>query len=219
MDSALVNHPWATVWFNPRATIRRAVDSGRRGDPALVSAVWGLSGAVFFAAAPSKTFPTGMKPMIVTFCVVAGTVLMTGVTYMNGALRAWGGRKVGGKATVGELSEAIALSQVPFVSWFVLSAAVAIWMRFIYGEGLPASHARPAAQLCAYVMLGFGAALLVWSGVLRRSCTLEVQGFTAAQGRSSTWIGMKRYLWLLAAVALFPLATLAVSRIIHLIRS
>ncbi len=159
-----------------------------------------------------------MKPLVVTFCFVAGTILSTGVIYMNGALRAWGGRKVGGKATVGELSEAVALSEIPIVSWFVLSAAIVPLMRFIYGDDVPVSDARPA-PLWFYLMLGFGAALIVWSGVLMRCCIREVQGFNAAQGRRAFWIGMNRYLLILAAAAvLLPLATIAVSRILHLFR-
>lgn len=184
----------------------------------MVSTVWGLSGAVLFAAAPPKSVPTGVKPSVVTFCVVAGTLLMTGVIYMNGALRAWGGRKVGGRATVGELSEAIALSEIPIVSWFVLSAAVLTLMRFTCGNAMAVRDARPA-PLWVYLMLGSGAALLVWSGVLMRYCILEVQGFNAAQGRRAFWIGIKRYLLILAAAAVvLPLASAAVSRILRLFR-
>jgi hypothetical protein len=200
VDSALANHRWATVWFSPRATVRRAVDSGRRGDPALVSAVWGLSISVFILAQQSKTLPPGMKPSIVAFGALAGTLVMTATIYMNGALRAWGGKKMGGKGTVSQLSEAIALSQIPFVSWFVLGAAIAIWLRFTYGDRLPVGHVQPA-PLWSYLFLGFGAGLLVWSVVLRKYCILEVQGFSAAQGRRAFWIGMNRYLLLLIAVA------------------
>lgn len=210
MANGLANHPWITVWFNPRVTTRRAVGSGRRRDPVLVSAVWGLSGAVFFAAAPSKTFPPGVQPLIVSSCVVGGSLLMTGVIYMNGVLMAWGGKKVGGKATVPQLSEALALSAVPWVSSFVLWAVVAICLRLIYGVGLPVGAAR-SAPLWVYLFLGYGAASLVWSLVLRRNCTLEVQGFSAAQGRRAFWIGMRRYVLLLvvlaALVVLLPLAS------------
>jgi len=162
-----------------------------------------------------------MKLLIVTFSVVAGTLLMTGVICMNGALRAWGGRKVGGKASGGELSEAIALSLIPFVSWFVLGAVVAICVRFMYGNGPPVGVAQPA-PLWAYPILGLGAALLVWSAVLTRYCILEVQGFSTAQGRRASWIGMKRYLLLLGALAavlvLLPFAIKAVSRVLQLFR-
>jgi hypothetical protein len=72
-----------------------------------------------------------MKPLLASFCLVAGTMLGIGVIYMNAALGAWGGRKVGGRATVGELGEAIALSQVPFDSWFFLSAIIVLVVRFI----------------------------------------------------------------------------------------
>jgi hypothetical protein len=210
-------HPWITVWFNPRATTRRAVDSGRRRDPVLVSAVWGLSAGVFFAAQPEQTFPPGVKPLIVAFCVVGGTLLMTGVIYLNGALRAWGGRKVGGKATTGELSEALALSMIPFVSWFVLGAVVAISIRLTYGDRLPVKEVQPA-PLWLYPFLGLGVALFVWSGVLRRNCILEVQGFGAAQGRRAFWIGMRRYLLILFAVAALIVAPTAVSWILQVLR-
>ena len=78
-------------------------------------------------------------------------MLSTGVIYMNGALRAWGGRKAGGKATVGELSEAIALSAIPIFSWFVLSVAIVLLTRFTYGEtwqwAMPGRH-RFGLTLC-----------------------------------------------------------------------
>ena len=218
MGSGFMNHPWATVWFNPSATIRRVTDSGRGYDPALVSAVWGLSSGVFFAAQPERIFPVGMKPFVVSFFIVVGTLLMTGVIYMNGALRAWGGRKVGGKATTSELSEALALSGIPFVSYFALWAVVAISIRLIYGDSPPASGSRPA-PLWLYPILGLGAVLFVWSEVLRKYCILEVQGFSAAQGRRAFWTGMNRFYLLLAAAAvLLVFAPLAVSRILQLFR-
>jgi len=210
-------HPWITVWFNPRATIRRAVDSGRRRDPVLASAVWGLSGGVFFAAEPSKTFPPGMKPLIVILTAVVGTLLMVGVIYMSGSLRAWGGKKVGGKATVGEISEALALSMIPFVSWFVLGAVIAISIRIIYGDRLSVKQVQ-AASLWAHTFLGLGVALFVWSVVLSRNCILEVQSFSAAQGRKAFWIGMRRYFLLLAAVAVLFVAPTAVSWILQVLR-
>lgn len=166
----------------------------------MVSAVWGLSYGVLAAAAPSKTFPTGMKPLIVTFSVVGGTLLMAGVIYMNGALRAWGGRKVGGKATAAELSEALALSQIPIVLCVVLSGLVAILIRFTHGDQLPVKVTQ-SSRLWTYPIVGIGAALIGWSLVLSRNCILEVQGFSAAQGRRAFRIGMKRYFLLLTAAA------------------
>jgi hypothetical protein len=161
-------------------------------------------------------FPTGKKPLFVVLCVVVGTLLMTGVTYTYGALRVWGGRKLGGKAK--ELSEALALSRIPFVSYFALWAVVAISIRLIYGDMLPASGSRPA-PLWLYPILGLGAILFVWSEILRKYCILEVQGFSAAQGRTAFWTGMSRfYLLLAAAVVLLAVAPLVVSRILHLFR-
>jgi hypothetical protein len=159
-----------------------------------------------------------MKPSIVVFFALASTLIMTGVTYMNGALRAWGGRKLGGKGTVVELSEAIALSQIPFVSWFALWAVVAVWLPFIYGARPPVNGSR-STSLWFYSVLGLGAVLFVWSAVLRKYCILEVQGLTAAEGRIAFWTGMIRFFLLLAAAAvLLVVAPLAVSRILQLVR-
>jgi hypothetical protein len=208
-------HPWVTVWLNPRATVRRALDAGRARDPVLISAVWGLSAGIFYAVQPQKIFPPGVKTLIVAGCVVVGTLAMTGVIYLGSALRAWGGRKVGGKATTGQLSEAGALSMIPFVSWFVLGAVLAISVRVTYGDRLPVKEVQPA-PLWLYPFLVLGAALFVWSQVLRRNCILEVQGFSAAQGRKAFWIGMRRYLFLLIAVAvLVSVAPIAVRRIMQ----
>jgi hypothetical protein len=209
-------HPWITVWLNPRATIRGVVDSGRRGDPALISAVWGLSAGIIFAAEPSKTFPPGMKPLIVALSVIVGTLLMTGVNYMGGALMAWSGRKVGGKATVGEISEALALSMIPFVSFFVVGAVAAISIRLMYGGQVVGDGHQPV-PVWTYSLVGLGAVLGVWSWVLRRNCILEVQGFSAAQGRRASWIAMRRYL-LLLALAVLSVAPVAVSRIFQMFR-
>jgi len=210
-------HPWFTVWLYPRITVRRAVDSGRRRDPVLVSAAWGLSAGVFFAAQPEQTFPPGVKPLIVAFCVVGGTLLMTGVIYLNSALRAWGGRKVGGKATAGELSEALALSTIPFVSIFVIGAIVATSIRLTYGDRLPVKQVQ-TASLWLYPFLGLEVALFVWSLVLSRNCILEVQGFSSAQGRRAFWIGMRRYFLLLGAIAALLVAPTAVSWILRVLR-
>jgi hypothetical protein len=158
-----------------------------------------------------------VKPLIVAFCVVGGTLLMTGVIYLNSALRAWGGRKVGGKATTGELSEALALSAIPFVSIFVIGAIVAISIRLTYGDRLPVKQVQ-AASLWLYPFLGLEVAFFVWSLVLSRNCILEVQGFSAAQGRRAFWIGMRRYFLLLGAIAALLVAPTAVSWILRVLR-
>jgi len=141
-----------------------------------------------------------MKPLIVTFGLVGGTLLMAGVIYMNGALRAWGGRKMGGKATASQLSEALALSAIPIVSCWALWALAAVWIRITHGDQLPVNVTQ-SSPLWTYPIVGLGADLLVWSVVLGKYCILEVQGFSAAQGRWAFWIGLKRYFLLLTAAA------------------
>jgi len=158
-----------------------------------------------------------MKPLIVILTAVVGTLLMVGVIYMNGALRAWGGKKVGGKATVGEISEALALSAIPFVSIFVLGALIAISIRLTYGDALPVREVQPQS-LIGFTFLALGATLFVWSRVLSRNCILEIQGFGAAQGRRAFSIGMRRYFLLLVAVALLLVTPAAVSWILQMLR-
>ena len=193
-------HPWITVWLNPRVTVRRVMNTGRRRDPVLVSAVWGFSAAVFFAAQPAETFPSGMKPLIVTLSLVLASLVMASVIYMNGALRAGGGRKEGGNATAGQISEAIALSMIPFVSWFVLGALLAICIRLTLGHKATAAE-NQQAQVWVYLFLSVGAALFVWSWILTKTCLAEAQGFTTSQLRRANSMSIKRYLLLLITAA------------------
>ena len=193
-------HPWITVWLNPRATVRRVMNTGRRRDPVLVSTVAGLSAAVFFAATPAKTFPSGMKPSIVTLAAVVGTLVWVSVIYMNGVLRAWGGRKVGGSPTTGQISEAIALSMIPFVSWFVLAALLAICVRLTLGHEVTAAE-NQKAQVWVYLFLSVGVSLFGWSWILTKTCLAEAQGFTTSQLGRANWTSMKRYVLLLVTAA------------------
>jgi hypothetical protein len=176
--------------------------AGLRHEASARRPVWGLCGGVFCAAVSSKTFPPGVKPLIVAFAVVAGTLLMTSVIYVNGAFSAWSAGRVGGKATVSEVSEAIALSLIPFVSFFALGTTVEIVAISVYGDPPPAK--RQTAPLWAYPILVLGGALLVWSIALRRQCITEVQGLSSPQARRtflirlSVVLSVLVLLWLLS---------------------
>jgi Yip1 domain len=176
---------WLTIWYRPRATMRRIVDTDPRkfvlgiawlaGALALLNSQVAVATLDLPANAPHfpRLGPTGITIAAFLFGVL-GVVGLYGVA----ALYRWAGGILGGTATAVEVRAALAWSQVPGI-YFIVVTIIAT-MLGLYTA--PAPHSVSPLNLVETVV-GF------WVLVISLKCLGEVHRFSAWRALGAILLG------------------------------
>lgn len=171
--------PWLTIWFEPRKTIGRIVDSDPKYGVATLAMLVGLGRAPDRASAHDLGDTMSLSAIAV-FGVLVGPIGGLVSLYITGALVRWAGSWFNGEATSEEVRAAIAWSSVPVI------CALPLWIPrlILFGDELfrsstPRLEANP---LLALPLLGLAAvdiAAAIWAFVVLLNCLAEVHQFSA----------------------------------------
>jgi Yip1 domain len=176
---------WLTIWYRPRATIRRIVDSDPRkfvlGIAWLAGALAVLNRQVAVATIDlpatvphfARLGPTGIT--IAAFLL--GLLSVVGL-YGLAALYRWSGGILGGTATAVEVRAALAWSQVPGL-YLVVVTIVATMLGFYTA---PAPHTMSPLNLVETVVG-------IWVFVILLKCLGEVHRFSAWRALGAILLG------------------------------
>ena len=107
-------NPWATVWYNPRGTIRHLVETNQMHSFMLLITLGGWGNALSYSASYGVVDFMPLGQMLL-FCVVAGPVAALIGVYLWSWLLGWSSRMMGGTANRTELRTGIAWSLAPVV--------------------------------------------------------------------------------------------------------
>jgi len=180
--------PFFSIWIDPRATIRRIVDS----DPtrhvlalaAIGPALFSLFGQ-WSAALNGTANQSVLWPLFVAFNVAFQAGLGILFLYISGAVFRWSGGLLGGTASRVEMRAALAWSQVPSI------VAVIILMLALFA-GVPMPKVLPGRPLqldaAFYRVLVVAAVLGIWGFVINLKCFGEVHRFSAWRALSAILI-------------------------------
>ena len=180
--------PFLSIWTEPRATIRRIVDT----DPtryviALVAIGPGLNAlAGQWSKAMSSTANLSVLwPLWVALSVAIQAVLGVVGLFIGGAILKWSGGLLGGVASSVEVRAAMAWSQIPGIAFeiiLVIAVLSGVPMPQALGGALP--HIDPAF----YKVLVVEVVLGLWGGIVGLYCLAEVHRFSAWRAFCSTLI-------------------------------
>ena len=172
--------PFFTIWTEPRATIRRIVDT----DPTRNVIALAATGPAISALASqwSKALNNNANlsvlwPLWVVASVVFQAALGVLFLFIFSAIFKWSGSLLGGVASRVEVRAALAWSQVPGIA-----AATVLMLAVLMGIPIPvptAPGAFPAIDPAFYKVMVVELVLAVWGFVISLKCIGEVHRFSA----------------------------------------
>ncbi|MDO8430958.1 MAG: YIP1 family protein [Candidatus Binatus sp.] len=172
--------PFFTIWTEPRATIRRIVDTDPTRHtlalaalaPALATLESQWSKAIGNSGNISALWPIG-----VVFAVAAAAVFGIGVLYLNGVVLRWSSGLLGGTATRTEVRAAITWSQVPSIVAGAITIAALLTGAIVPPTAGAGGSLKASPQLIELGLLN--GILAIWGFVISLKCLGEVNRFSA----------------------------------------
>ncbi len=194
--------PFFTIWTEPRATIRRIVDS----DPTrhvLVLAAFAPSFAALESQWSKALGNSGnvstLWPIAVVFSVVVASLVGIAVLYLNGAVLRWSGALLGGIATSTEVRAAAAWSQIPSITAGAITLAALLTGAIAPLQTGSSGALKATPQL---VELGLLNGILgIWGFVVSLKCLAEVHRFSAWRALGAVLIPLVIVVAIVIAVA------------------
>ncbi|MGH7841941.1 MAG: YIP1 family protein [Candidatus Binataceae bacterium] len=197
--------PFFTIWYEPRATIRRLVDANpRTGVIALVviasvagvAGNWTVGNPVVFSigAHPIHLFQNRSWRIFSLILMAAGPLLAIIMLYISGALLRWAGGLLGGTARSIEVRAALAWSMIPGLIGGVLYLACGL-LGLVHAPQLPEPSVKHHFEMLAVwrqTLTPFsliGLVLGLWGIVVLLKCIGEVHHFSAWRGLATLIIG------------------------------
>jgi hypothetical protein len=186
---------WFTIWYEPRATIRRIVDTDAHRFVAGIAFVSGATATIYSQVAVS-TVNISELPHLPHFGTIGLTLstIISGVLsiislYGLAALYRWSGHILGGTATRVEMRSALAWAEVPGL-YLGLANIVAALVGF-EGPGAP-------SVLSASGVVDSIAG--IWIFVISLKCIGEVHRFSAWRALGAIVVGFLAMVAVLAAI-------------------
>jgi hypothetical protein len=171
--------PFFSIWIEPRATIRRIVDSDPTRHvlalaaigPALNSLISQWSGVIGGTAHPSVLWP-----LWVAFNVAIQAALGIVFLYIFGALFKWSGSLLGGTASSVEVRAALAWSQVP-----AIVGEIILMLALFAGVPMPKIFPGrlPLIDPAFYKVMVVEGVIGIWGFIISLKCVGEVHRFSA----------------------------------------
>ena len=180
--------PFFTIWTEPRATIRRIVDT----DPTrnvIALAAFG-SGISALSGQWSKAFANDANlsvlwPLWVAVIVAFSAALGVLSLYIGGVVLKWSGSLLGGVASRVEVRAALAWSQVP-----AIAAGIVLLVAVLMGVPVPLQRHAPLSQIdpAFYKVMVAEGVLGFWGFIISLKCLGEVHRFSAWRALAATLI-------------------------------
>jgi len=171
--------PFFSIWIEPRATIRRLVDSDPTRNvlalaaigPAINSLISQWSGVI-----NGTTHPSVLWPLWVAFSVAIQAAFGILFLYIFAAVFRWSGSLLGGIATSVDVRAALAWSQVPAI-------VAEIILLFALFAGVPMPKMLPGRlpliDPAFYKVMVVEGVLGIWGFIVSLKCVGEVHRFSA----------------------------------------
>jgi hypothetical protein len=180
--------PYFTIWTEPRATIRRIVETNPTRNVIALAAFGPAVGALsnqWSKALGDTTNLSSLWPIEVAFSVAFAAVLGVVSLYISGVILKWSGGLLGGVASRVEVRAALAWGQIP-----AIAAEIILLLAVLQGIAIP--HPTAAEMLKvdpAFYKVGVVEGVLtIWGSIVVLYCIAEVHRFSAWRAFCATMI-------------------------------
>jgi hypothetical protein len=171
--------PFFSIWIEPRATIRRIVDSDPTRNVLALAAIGPAINSLisqWSAVINGTAHPSVLWPLWVAFSVAIQAALGILFLYIFAAVFRWSGSLLGGTATSVEVRAALAWSQVPAI-------VAEIILLFALFAGVPMPKMLPGRlpliDPAFYKVMFVEGVLAIWGLITWLKCVAEVHRFSA----------------------------------------
>ena len=171
--------PFFSIWIEPRATIRRLVDSDPTRNVLALAAIGPAINSLisqWSAVINGTTHPSVLWPLWVAFSVAIQAAFGILFLYIFGAVFRWSGNLLGGTATGVDVRAALAWSQVPAI-------VAEIILLFALFAGVPMPKMLPGRlpliDPAFYKVMVVEGVLGIWGFIISLKCVGEVHRFSA----------------------------------------
>ena len=180
--------PFFTIWTEPRATIRRIVDSNPTRNVIALAALGPAVGALanqWSKALDENANLSVLWPIEVAFAVAFAAVLGAVSLFISGVILRWSGGLLGGVASRVEVRAALAWSQIP-----AIAAEIVLLMAVLWGIAIPHPTATTMLEIDpAFYKVGvIEGVLTIWGSIVALYCLAEVHRFSAWRAFCATLI-------------------------------
>jgi len=177
-----------TIWTEPRATIRRIVDTDPTRNVIALAAIGSAIGALSGQWSKAMNSTTGLSvlwPVWVAVIVAVEAAIGVVSLYIGAAVLRWSGSLLGGVASNIEMRAAIAWSSVPGIA-----AAIVLLIAVLMGVPVPQSSPGtiPHIDPAFYKVMTVEAVLGIWGFFVGLKCIGEVHRFSAWRAFVATLI-------------------------------
>jgi hypothetical protein len=171
--------PFFSIWTEPRATIRRIVDSDPTRNVLTLAAIGPALNSLigqWTAVINGTTHPSVLWPLWVAFNVAVQAAFGILFLYIFGAIFRWSGSLLGGTATSVEVRAAQAWSQVP-----AIAVEIVLMLALFAGVPMPKMlpDRLPLIDPAFYKVMVVEGVLGIWAIVISLKCLGEVHRFSA----------------------------------------
>ena len=171
--------PFFSIWIEPRATIRRIVDSDPTRNVLALAAIGPAINSLisqWSAVINGTTHPSVLWPLWVAFSVAIQAAFGILFLYIFAAVFRWSGSLLGGTASSVEVRAALAWSQVPAI-------VAEIILLFALFAGVPMPKMLPGRlpliDPAFYKVMVVEGVLGIWGFIISLKCIGEVHRFSA----------------------------------------
>jgi hypothetical protein len=186
---------WFTIWYEPRSTIRRIVDTDARRFVVGIAFVTGAMASIYSQVAVS-TVSVSSLPHLPRFGTIGLTLstIISGVLsvislYGLAALYRWSGHILGGTATRIEMRSALAWAEVPGLYLGLANIVAAL-----IGYDAPGAPSAVSANGVVDFIAG------IWIFVISLKCIGEVHRFSAWRALGAIILGFLAMIAVVVAI-------------------
>jgi hypothetical protein len=173
------SNPWFSIWTEPRATMRKVLDTDPEYLVFMLGIMLGVSDCIDRASSKNSGDMFTI-PAVFALCAIMGPIGGLTILYGASALLKWAGKLLGGQGSYSHIRAAFAWSSVPLI-WGLLLwiPGLALFGEELFTKETPLIDSSIVLAVAAGCFGGLQVVLFFWSFIVFLKCLAEAQRFSA----------------------------------------
>jgi hypothetical protein len=173
------SNPWFSIWTEPRATMRKVLDTDPEYLVFMLGILLGVSDCIDRAYSKNSGDMFTI-PAIFALCAIMGPIGGLTLLYGLSALLKWSGKLLGGHGSHSHIRAAFAWSSVPLI-WGLLLwiPGLALFGEELFTKETPRIDSSDILAVAYACWSGLQVVLFFWGFIVFLKCLAEAQRFSA----------------------------------------